>query len=442
MQKRPVFETSSAGRLLKGVCLKWALFLLLGVTSPALAQVCSGYLIQLNSQTDVNDFQANHGPCTHVTGFLDITDLHTPGDEIIDLSPLSALISVGEAMWISGTSVTSLAGLENLSSVKNLGISYNPDLANLVGLGGLVSVFALGISENSSLASLAGLNSLTAVERLTIWGNSSLQRLDTWTGLSSLSSLARVSIGENNLDNLAGLPGLLSLDQLILGEANLSGLPGSLAALGLLEITGNAVTSLVGLPPTLQAEELRIGGTTGLVSLAGLPVITGLQLLYIVENEALTDLGALAASSMNLAVPQDTAIYIEWNFNLPSLAGLPATSRLGNFRVADNGNLTSLGAPAGLQEIWGELFVADNPKLSDCEILRTVLDETDDGDPGPGMSMDPMDPPDTRGLMFITIENNQSLDPDLPPPQRGCDSIEEILASSSNVIHADGFEGG
>jgi hypothetical protein len=411
--------------------------LLLAVPGPLLAQNCSGDYIQLNSQTAVNNFQANHGPCTVVTSFIVVEDFHTPGDEITDLTPLAAITTVGDTMWISGTSITSLAGLENLSSVQNLMISTNHDLTSLAGLGGVTSALSLSISENASLSSLAGLDNLGSVQRLTIWGNSSLQSLDTWPGLASLTNLARVSIGENNLSSLAGLPSLVFVGRLELGEANLSGLPVSLASVGRFTITGDDVSSLTGLPESLLVEELHIQLTSNLASLDGLPALTGLLSISITDNFALVDLSALSASSMNLADPLETSITVEWNFDLPSLAGLPAANRLGSFWVKDNGNLARLEAPVGLQEIWGGLTVADNNKLYDCEILRKVLDDVDDGDPGPGMS----DPPDSPGLDFITIENNQTFNTDLPPPRRGCDSIEEILANDSDVIHADGFEG-
>ncbi|HET6566115.1 MAG TPA: hypothetical protein VFG52_11935 [Xanthomonadales bacterium] len=415
--------------------------ILLGLPAQALAQNCSGAYIQLNSQTAVNNFQANHGPCTVVTSFIVIEDFHTPGNEIVDLTPLAAITTVGDTMWISGTSITSLAGLENLSSVMNLSISGNINLTSLAGLGNLSSVFALGISGNPNLASLAGLENITSVQRLTIWDNPSLQSLTTWPGLASLGGLSRVKIGQNNLVNLSGLPGQVSLERLELGEANLAGLPLMLSTVERLVLTGNTISNLDGLPAVLQVNELMVEFTTGLVTLQGLPALSGLKQISITDNEALTDLGALAASALDLAVPMDTSVTVEWNFNLPSLAGLPATTRLGGLWVANNANLTSLAGPPGLQEIWGTLNVADNNKLFDCEILRTVLDDVDDGDPGPGTSMGPLDPPDTLGLLAINIENNMTFDTDLPPPRRGCDSIEEILTAESDVVFADDFEG-
>ena len=160
-------------------------------------------------------------------------------------------------------------------------------------------------------------------------------------------------------------------------------------------------------------------------------------------TEQLVDIGALSSSSFSQVDPAEMRVRITENFHLESLVGVPTPPKFGRLEISYNGNLTSLAGLAGLQETWGSLQVFDNPKLSDCEALRTVLDEVDDGDPGPGTSIDPADPPDTiYGLPGITIENNRSFDPDLPPPQRGCDSISEILSADSDLIHADGFEGG
>ena len=59
-------------------------------SAPASAQDCTPDDITLSSQAEVDNFQVNHGPCDTVTG-----DLKISGNDIVDLSPLSALTTVG-----------------------------------------------------------------------------------------------------------------------------------------------------------------------------------------------------------------------------------------------------------------------------------------------------------------------------------------------------------
>jgi hypothetical protein len=373
----------------------WLLLLLaMLVSMSAGAQDCSLNSINLHDQPAVDAFQANYGPCTRVPIDLNIEDFSTPGNEIVDLTPLSGLTEVGNILFIGSTSVTSLAGLESLVSVRDFYIYDNPNLVNL-------------------------------------------------TGLSGLTSVDLMSVRGNNLSDLSGLSsGLTSIDRLSLGEFHLSGLPASLTHVRRFVIEQSAVTDLSGLPTLLQSEEVTIFLTTELTSLNGLPAFQGLKSISLEYNDALSDISALAASSFNLTNPEEIDIRVELNFSLSSLDGLPAVPKVGYLAVRDNPNLITLGTSIGVKESWGVLSVMDNDNLADCSILRTVLDDTDDGDPGPGTSLNPDDPPDTLGLAYLTIENNAPFDPDLPPPIPSCNSIAEILAAPSDLIHADGFEGG
>jgi hypothetical protein len=59
------------------------LFLAMALPSPVWAQDCTSENITLASQGEVDNFQADHGPCDTVTGILTITN----GNDIVDLSP-------------------------------------------------------------------------------------------------------------------------------------------------------------------------------------------------------------------------------------------------------------------------------------------------------------------------------------------------------------------
>jgi hypothetical protein len=329
---------------------------------------CTSNIIYLLTQSDVDNFQADYGPCTRVNNELYIEDYTDSVYDITDLAPLSGLEEVGGTLTIQG----------------------NPGLTSLTGLHNLVSV---GVS-------------------LTIWGNNGLANLEGLSGLISVSSV--LEIGGN------------------LGMQDFSGLS-SLQSVGILSITDNPfLENLTGFPASLTAvRSLRIQDHFELVSLDGLPAITNLEEIQLEYNDVLNDLSALANSTIATANPEDTSIQINFNFGLTDLQGLPVVVKLGSLDVNSNPNLTSLAGLDALEEMWGSVWVTENQSLSDCAILTTVLDAVDDGDPGPGTGIDPNDPPDTLGLDYLHIADNLS----------GCNSIEEILADSGDVIHADGFEG-
>jgi hypothetical protein len=88
-------------------------------SAPASAQDCTPDDITLSSQAEVDNFQVSHGPCDTVTG-----DIYISGDDIVALSPLSALTTAGGDVFGGGihiyknTALTNLNGLSALTSVS------------------------------------------------------------------------------------------------------------------------------------------------------------------------------------------------------------------------------------------------------------------------------------------------------------------------------------
>jgi hypothetical protein len=137
-----------------------------------------------------------------------------------DISLLSGCTGVSGSLTISGTALTSLSGLENITSVGGmLKIEYNNVLTSLSGLENLTSVGDLVyIYHNNSLPSLSGLENLTSEVYLTIYDNAALTSL---TGLNNITSAGgRVYIDSNNsllslsgLDNITSVGGTLEIDR-------------------------------------------------------------------------------------------------------------------------------------------------------------------------------------------------------------------------------------
>ncbi len=295
-----------------------------------------------------------------------------------------------------------LITLSNQTDVNNFQATYGPcdtvadqlqingnTITDLTPLSDLVRVNGyLAIYNNTTLTSLAGLENLTYIgDRLSIEDNNSLTSLE---GLSNLNTLGILYLWNN--------PGL----------TNLSGLPAALTSINTIGIMGNnSLTSLEGMPVVAQVNQR--------VSLAG--------------NGMLTDVSALSSLTfIDQAVPS-TSIDIRNNDLLQSLGGFPIGDRVADFGISNNAVLTNIDAASGLVEVWEFLRLSDNPMLSDCTALTTVLDDIDDGDPGPAI---PLSPPDSPPLDEIFIGNN------LP----GCNDIAEIVnPGPGEIIMLDGFEG-
>jgi hypothetical protein len=192
----------SAGILTTGLLtglLVTALF-----AAPLLAQDCSPDDITLSTQSDVDDFQDNHGPCDRIVGGLTID-----GEEIGNVDGLSGVVSMGNLRFLFTTELDNLTGLSTLTNIDGaLFFTDSHALTSLEGLGNLTSIGGtLQISFMVALTDLDGLSGLDSVGSITLEFNTALTNVD---GLSSIqSSAGSVHLESNtmllNLDGFSGL---------------------------------------------------------------------------------------------------------------------------------------------------------------------------------------------------------------------------------------------
>ena len=98
-----------------------SLFLVTVFSMPALAQDCTPDDIVLDSQADVDNFQANHGPCDTVDGRLTID-----GDDIVNLGGLAALDEVGDLIITNNPLLINIDDLSGLTNIfRDLEVSHN-----------------------------------------------------------------------------------------------------------------------------------------------------------------------------------------------------------------------------------------------------------------------------------------------------------------------------
>jgi hypothetical protein len=180
-------------------------------TSSIWAVNCTPNEITLSTQSEVNDFQLNHGPCDQVE-----SDLTIVGNDIVNLDGLSAITTVGGMLEIShNPELINLDDLPLLTSVGILLISLNDKLTHIDGLNALTRIDEwLVIDYHRELRDINGLASLNAVgDDLFIRLNNYLNSID---GLSSLTSVGGLLLIRFNtvLENLDGLSGLTNAGSL------------------------------------------------------------------------------------------------------------------------------------------------------------------------------------------------------------------------------------
>ena len=144
----------------------------------SVAECPSGDVV-FNTQAELDAFAIEYPNCTHISGSLFVSGA---GNNITDLSPLNAIVSVsGPLMIMNNFYLTNIDGLSSLTTVGgHLQITNNYWLTDLDGLSNLTSLGAdITIAYNDNLASVSGLSGLTTInpvhnEGLRLFENESL----------------------------------------------------------------------------------------------------------------------------------------------------------------------------------------------------------------------------------------------------------------------------
>ncbi len=360
--------------------------------------------IWLKTQAELNDFGANN--YTHITGQLIIGERYAMEySDITDLTPLSALISIGENLYISeNQNLTNLNGLHNLEYVgSHLNIFENPSLTSLAGLNKLTTVTMdfniyqnqilpnldglavkhiggiLNINYSPALTSIQGLSELITVGSIKIDSNPQLTSLK---GLENITEVSALSINNNDvLPNMEGLENLTHINKVLsISYCNLFTNLNELQNVSSNTITeiyityNNALQSMAALSNFQAAERIIISNNTSLVNLQGLENMQSANEIYIYENASITDLSGLN----NLT----TANYlsIEDNPNLSSITGLENLYTIqSSIFIEKNPLLTNLDALNNLNTIGKDLEIMENIALTNLCGLQTVVENN-----GPG----------------------------------------------------------
>ncbi|MEQ1501684.1 MAG: putative metal-binding motif-containing protein [Myxococcota bacterium] len=161
-----------------------------------------------------------------------------------DLAWLGAVRTVGGRLSLADlTGVDDLRGLGGLEAVGAL-LAARTSVRSFSGLGPIPAVDLLAVEDNLGLTSLVGLDALTTAGELTVWGNDALPTL---AGLDGLRSADWVSIAYNDaltdvlaLDGLETVGDLYVFDNPALPTSNAEALAAAIDTVtGTVTISGN-----------------------------------------------------------------------------------------------------------------------------------------------------------------------------------------------------------
>jgi hypothetical protein len=249
---------------------------------------------------------------------------------VADLSAFSSLTGLGSNLYITGTSLTSLNGLQNLTKIEGrLEIVIDNSITSLAGLSGLDTIqgdlFFYGLGKLKSMNGLADLK--------IIQGNCFIVNLDSIVDLTGIGSLSKIG-GEfsiQDMDRLDDFSGLNSLDT-IGGKFTV--------------LTSKVLASMEGL------QNLHyVGGNLEISMNRELQSLSGLNALERVEGDLL----------------------IERLLMLDNLEGLDALQSIGgSFSISHNAVLQNVNGISDLTEIGGDLVIWNNPGLESLQSFSTL----------------------------------------------------------------------
>jgi Secretion system C-terminal sorting domain len=271
-------------------------------------------MLQLSSisGSSFSQFGIARNPLLNQVELNNLTDLNTSQFVIencglLSLDFLSGVNGTIEIFEIKDNSSLSNFGNISLNITSFLNIENNDLLTNLQGLSNITQLVGeLNISNNDLLVSLSGLESITSIGNLTLNNNQLL------TSLAGLNNILNMNGPTLNIENNPQLEHFLSLNSNL--NSNFSEII----------IKNNALLSNIS-----NLNNINASGYYGGIEIEMNPLLNSLEGIY-----------------------SSTAPFIE---------------NLGNFRIVNNGTLTSL---SGLDSIYhyGSVEIQNNINLNECEI--------------------------------------------------------------------------
>lgn len=290
---------------------------------PSTYQAYEGNIL-LDSQEKVNDFGSK--------GYVAIKGNITVGGTASDLTPLYGIEHIYGCLYVEGSQISNLKGLESLETLGYLDI------------------------RNSNVQSLQGLNNLKNLSSITI---DNCDALFDFTGLGRITESSSIRI--TNCDNLQTLKGLDEITKItnyleILNNNSLS----STNAL-------NNLKEIVSAYPTSWNEKSRliIQNNSSLITIDGFSSLTYVNEVYITNNSSLTSLNEFDnVASVNL-------LSITNNNQLSQISGFKNTTTISTLNIENNNKLESINCFANVKNM-SYLNIYNNETLSNLVGLENI----------------------------------------------------------------------
>jgi len=238
--------------------------------------------------------------------------------------------------------------------------------------------------------------------------------------------LNKLVVSGADITNLNGLAGVVSVgtDIELLNNpvlADVSGLANITSTGNRVTISNNTV--LASLPLTALATigtDLELLGNPALADVSGLGNVSSTGNRVTISNNAV-----LASLPLTSLVTVGTDLELLNNPMLTDLSGLASVASTGNrATIQNNATLGSLNGLNALIAVGTDLQLNNNAALADCSALATLVDDVDDGAPGPGPG----------GAGIPDIGANVSISGNL----LGCNSVAQILGGSDLALTVSG----
>jgi len=224
----------------------------------------------------------------------------------VDLTcELAAAITAldAESCPCDGRQVSSLVGIQNLTSLRALNLNGNP-VSDLSPLSGLTSLqdFRLGRYGSPTLSPVTDINALNGLTSL-IWLELSGNTISDVGGLSEHTELRYLDLGRNEISEISALSGLTLLTHLDLSGNTITdiGALSGMTRLGWLELHDNNIADISALSlMSLTTLLIHANEIVDISALSGQTFLTRLMLSFnqITDVTALQGLTSLAALAL------------------------------------------------------------------------------------------------------------------------------------------------
>lgn len=212
--------------------------------------------------------------CGLISGLTSLSASSSGITSLVGIQNLTSLVS----LLLGVNSITDINALSGLASLTWLSLIGN-GLSNIGALSGLTNLTKLGLSNNS-ISDISALSTLTSLTNLTLNLNAitdaSVDRLSELSGLTNLTSL---NLSENpGLGDIEGLRGLTSLTFLSLSGLSLSNIEplSGLTNLSLLQLFNSSIVDISALSGLTNLTNLFLRNNTILSNIQPLLDNTGL----------------------------------------------------------------------------------------------------------------------------------------------------------------------